>query len=82
MRGLPVEAECAMKRRPSREVSCSGKGSMTAQDAKRLARHLREKGDRVVPYLCIHCNGWHVGNTMVKKGNRRRRLEELEVRDG
>jgi hypothetical protein len=62
-----------MKRLPSRAESCTGKGAMSALEAKKLARRIREKGERVIAYRCIHCAGsWHVGNTNTSKGMRRK----------
>jgi hypothetical protein len=46
-----------MKRQASRLVSCSGKAALSAVQAKRLARHLREKGDKVAAYRCTYCKG-------------------------
>jgi hypothetical protein len=46
---------------------------MSALEAKKLARRIREKGERVIAYRCIHCAGsWHVGNTNTSKGMRRK----------
>ncbi len=66
-----------MKRQASRLVSCSGKAALSAVQAKRLARHLREKGDKVAAYMCTYCKGaWHVGNTLGTKASRARPQRE------
>ncbi len=72
-----------MKRRPSREVACTGKAAMPAVDAKRVARHLSERGDRIVAYRCIHCGKWHVGNSSGPRTfSRRPRAEPEDSRYG
>jgi hypothetical protein len=73
-----------MKRRPSRITACTGKGAMSATAAKKLARAIREKGDRVAPYLCMHCKKWHVGNSVGKKvfNRRPRPVDDGDGSDG
>lgn len=66
-------------RRAARIVSCTGKDALSATAAKRLARKIREKGDRVVPYLCTHCRAWHVGTSLVHE---RRRRPRAPIDDG
>jgi hypothetical protein len=40
-----------------------GKRSWSSQSAaKRAARWMRDKGERVHAYLCDHCHFWHLGH--------------------
>lgn len=53
-----------MKRRAAAPESCTGKKKLGAVNAKLIARALSEKGERVAPYRCTHCGGWHVGSQL------------------
>lgn len=62
-------------RKATAEVACTGKGSYTFCEARRVAKLIRnaDKG-KVEPYHCNHCHGWHIGNVAGKFPDRRREI--------
>lgn len=69
----------ASKRRIKRN-SCIGKiRHKTSAGAEAHAKELRDKGERVWPYRCRFCGGWHVGHPskmqLIAQAQRRSRFK-------
>lgn len=53
--------------------SCAGKFAFdTLCTAKKVAKRMSSRGERVVPYRCADCEAWHVGRNTQRRPPTRR----------
>jgi hypothetical protein len=48
--------------RNQQRVACTKKRFESQRTAKRAARLIRDRGERMHAYFCTACSAWHVGH--------------------